>query len=96
MAPRPDVAWLAGIDRPDRDLGHRQAEGDAAGDHLDLEFEARFVAVEEGGHQLPADEPVARLVVRDVPADGGREDPAAERVRQAPDRRHRRRSRAGR
>ena len=87
-AHRPDVAGLAGVDGPDRDLGHRQAERDAAGDHLDLELEAGVRAVEHRGHQPPADQPVARLVVPDVPADRGREDPAAERVRDPPDRRH--------
>ena len=87
--PRPDVARLARVDGPDRDLGHRQAQRDAAGDHLDLELEAGLGAVEQGGHQTPADEPVAGLVVRDPPADRRREHQAPERVRQPPHGRHR-------
>ncbi len=88
MGPRPDVAGLALVDRADRDPADRQAERDAAGDHLDLELEALLLAVQQRRHEPPADEPVAGLVVRHVPSDGGREDPAAERVRQAPDGRH--------
>ena len=45
-------------------------------------------AVEGRGHEPPAEEPVARLVVGDVPADGPRERRGAERVREPPDRRH--------
>ena len=45
-------------------------------------------AVEHRLHQPPADQPVARLVVRDVAARPPTTARAAERVRQAPDRRH--------
>ena len=47
VPPRPDVRGLAGVDRPDRHPRDGQAEGDAAGDHLDLELEAGLVAVEQ-------------------------------------------------
>lgn len=39
------------VDGPDRDVGDGQPEGDAAGDHLDLEFEAGLIAVEQDAHR---------------------------------------------
>src|SRR6186997_1882023 len=63
VAPRADMTGLACVDRPDRDVGYRQAQRDATGDHLDLEFEPGLVAVKEGRHQPTSDQPIARLVV---------------------------------
>src|SRR5215216_372975 len=80
MRQRLDVGRFAGVDRPDGDPGDRPAEADARRDHLDLEFEAGFVAVERHFHHPPADEAIARLVVRDPPPDGPRERPPAEFV----------------
>ena len=85
---RAHVAGLAGVDRRDRDPPEGPAAPQADGDHLDLELEARLVALERRGHEAPAQEPVARLVVRDRLADGPRERGGAEGVRQPADRRH--------
>ena len=87
---RLDVARLAGVDGVNRHLGHRETERDISGDHLDLEPKAVFVTGEQGAHESATDESIAGLVVDDLPADRGREEPAAKRVRQPPHRRHRR------
>ena len=82
--------WLGSprVDRRDRHPAHRPAVADADGDHLHLELEARLAAVEHRGHQAPAEQPVARLVVGHALADGPREGRRAEGVRQAADGRH--------
>jgi hypothetical protein len=65
------------------DFGHRQVEGDAAGDHRLNSSRAR--RCREGQSSAAGRSPIARLVVRDAPADRRREDPSAEGVRQSPD-----------
>ena len=85
---RPDVRRRS-VDRPDRDPRDRAAQADARRDHLDLELEPALVAAERRLHDPPPDQPVAGLVVGDRPADGPRERPAAELVREPARRRHR-------
>ena len=85
---RPDVARLPRVDGPDRHPIDRQPQRDAARDHLDLELEARLVAVEHRPHHPASDQPIARLVVRNVAAQRHRQRRAADHVRQAPHRRH--------
>ena len=89
VAPRPDVAGLAG-DRssgsaPSRSGSRARCSGRSSRPRTRSQTRRSRAA----RHQPPADEPVARLVVRHAPPDGGGEDPATERVRQPADRRHR-------
>lgn len=88
VRPRPDVAGLAGVDRADWHPRDRQVEGDAPGDHLDLEGEAVLGAVEELGHQSRPDQPVPGLAVEDRLAHRGRDEETADGVREPADRRH--------
>jgi hypothetical protein len=57
VPPRPDMRGRAVVDGPDWDGSDGQAQGHRPGDHLDLEFEARLVAVLDGAHERPIDEP---------------------------------------
>jgi len=88
MVDRPDVARFAGVDRPDRDPRDGHPPADRQGQHLDLELEAALLARQRPFHQPPAEEPVARLVVRDLLPDRPRKRGAAKHVREAADRRH--------
>ncbi len=84
----PDVARLVAVDRADGNPADRPALAEADRDHLDLEAESRFVAVEHRAHEPAPDQAVARLVVVDPAAHRRGQRDRPEPVREPPYRRH--------
>ncbi len=75
-----DVAALTSIDGVDRQPVQAHVVQHAADDHLDLELETTFSAVQCDLYQAASNETVSALVIADGLADGPREGHGANRV----------------